>query len=289
MIFVESALNVVTTPVGSTVATPGAVDDQSTPAVTTLPSESYSVAVYGTVAPNATVSTLGVIATRFTAPEPAIARKLTGDPVIGPLMALAVACTLTERSAVGVTRTTAYPVSSVTPATADNVALPALTDQRTESPLNPPPSASSTRTTSGAPSTPPIPPVWLSPATLISWAGWGIRCTRVESLRCVGVSATTHTLSRSERAAVRDALYGVGYVTVTRVASLSRYPIGTPVIESPTASKARARSGTTVPPTAVVSAGRMTTRVAFAPVPTYWPVMDGRAMVPAVTSTEPVK
>src|ERR1700740_1855870 len=121
MIRVESPLSVVTRPVGSTVATPGAVDDQSTGAVTTLPTEAYSVAVYGTVEPNATASTLGAIETRVTAPEPAIARKLTGDPVIGPLIALAVACTLRGPSAVGVTWTTAYPVSSVTPATAESV------------------------------------------------------------------------------------------------------------------------------------------------------------------------
>ena len=169
----------------------------------------------------------------FTGPAAAaVAVNVCGEPLSEP----ALARTLTGPDAVGVSSTVAYPVSSLTEVPVDRLPLPVTTAQVTCRPLNPLPSPSSTRTTSGAGSTTLIGPLCPSPLTITSVAAGGITCTFVESLRCVGVSATTHALSRRVTAPVNVAENGVGYAMAPSVGSLSRYPTGTPAMGTSLAS-----------------------------------------------------
>ena len=97
-------------------------------------------------------------------------------------------------------------MSSETENGAVNVAEPAVTVHCTVAPLNPPFSASSTRTIRGAGSGTLMTLAWRSPDFLRSAAAGGTMWTCVESFRCVGVSATTQTLSRSAGLPVNSAV-----------------------------------------------------------------------------------
>ena len=143
----------------------------------------------------------------FTGPASVpVAVNVLGEPESAP----AFARTVMGPGVVGVRVTEAYPVSSLTVVPVDNLPPPAVTLHVTGRPLNPAFSPSSTCTVSGAGSAALTGPVCPFPPTMTSTAAGGTTCTRVESLRCVGVSAMTHALSRRGTAPVKIAVKGVG-------------------------------------------------------------------------------
>ena len=81
---------------------------------------------------------------------------------------------------------------------------------------------------------------------------------RVESLRCVGVSAITQTLSRSATGAVKRAVVSPLPGTSTPwVASPKRNPTGALGMTRLAESNTTPRNVATVPPSTVVSGGRI--------------------------------
>src|SRR6266853_6823619 len=111
---------------------------------------------------------------------------------------------------------------------------------------------------------------------------------RVESRRCVGVSAISQTLSRTAPAAVNVPVRYVGSATAPRVVSLSRYPTGTLAIGVLLESYTVARRPMVCPPSMTVSRGPTLTRAALAPGPTYTAVSTGAAALVADNTAVPL-
>src|SRR5439155_27263228 len=116
------------------------------------------------------VSSLGAMITWATVPETTLAVNVCGD-CDSPA---AVACTARGGvSTLGVTVMVVNPLSSLMVLVADSVGFPEVPAQVTVKPLNPPPSASSTRTRKGCGNGLPTTPVCASPLTFASTAAGG--------------------------------------------------------------------------------------------------------------------